>query len=34
MSADTSRDNELPPGMGKIKVKGEAKVGGGLRLER
>lgn len=34
LSADTSMDQELPPGMGKVKVKGQAKVGGGLRLER
>jgi hypothetical protein len=34
LAADTSNDAELPPGMGKIKVKGQAKVGGGLRLER
>lgn len=33
-SVSTEYDDELPPGMGKVKVKGKAKVGGGLRLER
>lgn len=34
IAADAKSEGELPPGMGKLKVKGEAKVGGGLRLER
>lgn len=34
LGADAKSETELPPGMGKLKVKGEAKVGGGLRLER
>lgn len=30
----TEMDDELPPGMGKVRLKGKAKVGGDLRLER